>query len=268
MIRIRPVRTLFHAEGGWFRANWHFSFDQYWDPEYAGFGVLRVFNDDRLVPGAMWPMHPHRDIEGITYVAEGTFEHADSLGNGGVLPAGGVQRMTLGSGAWHSERNNSKTEPMRFIQMWIIPAKRGLAPTVEQRSFSSEERRNRLRPVLVPFPELAGPGAPAADDAVHVHQDAAVYAGLLDPRAAIGARLRDGFGGYLFAVHGSVAVAASKEKAGALEEGAAAQIVDEREVSLTAGDSGAELLLVEVPPVADHPNSPSGRDRTNSGGPP
>ncbi len=132
MIQVRSKEEIYHKEGGWFAANWHFSFDEYYDPQNMGFGTLRVFNDDRLVPGAVWPMHPHRDIEGLTYVVEGTFEHSDSMGNGGVLAAGSVQRATLGSGMMHSEMNHSKTEPMRFIQMWIMPRERGLPPSVEQ----------------------------------------------------------------------------------------------------------------------------------------
>src|SRR3989449_10092506 len=155
-----------------------------------GLGDLRVFNDDRLVPGAAWPMHPHRDIEGITYVAEGTFEHADSRGNGGILPPGSLQRATLGSGMEHSERNGSKTEPMRFIQMWIIPARRGLEPSVEQRSYSGPSRRDVLKPVLVPAPGYGGDGAPAAADAVTVHQDAAVHPGLLGPAGRVEHRFR------------------------------------------------------------------------------
>ena len=150
MITLRPRATIHHTEGGWFRANWHFSFDFYADPENTWFGDLRVFNDDTLVPGAVWPMHPHRDIEGVTYVAEGSFEHADSRGNGGILPPGSVQRATLGYGMEHSEGNHSQTEPMRFIQMWIIPSRRGLEPSIEQRSFSEEARRGRWLPVLVP----------------------------------------------------------------------------------------------------------------------
>ncbi len=242
MIKLRPARTLFHAEGGWFSANWHFSFDRYWDPEYAGFGTLRVFNDDRLVPGAVWPMHPHRDVEGITYVAEGTFEHADSLGNDGVLPPGSVQRMTLGSGAFHSERNHSPTEPMRFIQFWIVPARRGLEPGVEQRAFSVEARRDRLRPVLVPAPGYGAPDAPAAEGAVRVHQDAVLYAGALGAGVSVTQPIRPGFGGYLFVVHGD----ARLERGGALEEGGAAMISGEPEASLVAGELGAEVLLVEV----------------------
>ncbi|HJV05565.1 MAG TPA: pirin family protein, partial [Actinomycetota bacterium] len=134
MIKVRRDPEIYDVEGGWFHARWHFSFDRYRDPENTSFGTLRVFNDDRLVPGAVWPLHPHRDIEGLTYVVEGTFRHADDLGGDyELLPAGSAQRMTLGSGAWHSEQNASETEPMRFIQMWIIPRERGLPPSVEQK---------------------------------------------------------------------------------------------------------------------------------------
>jgi len=235
----RPRASLFHAEGGWFSANWHFSFDQYWDEANMGIGDLRVFNDDRLVPGAAWPMHPHRDIEGITYVAEGTFEHADSRGNGGVLHPGAVQRATLGSGMQHSERNGSKTEPMRFIQMWIMPSRRGLEPSIEQREFAAEVRRNALRPVLVPAPGFGGEDAPQAREAVTVHQDAAVYAGLLDPKKMVPHQFRRGFGGYLFVVHGALVRPE-------IDEGGAAKIANEPSIELEAGANGAEVLLVET----------------------
>jgi redox-sensitive bicupin YhaK (pirin superfamily) len=147
-LTIRRDRDIFGTDGGWYRARWHFSFDQYYDPQHVGIGMLRVFNHDTLVPGAVWPMHPHRDIEGVTYVVAGSFEHADSLGENGVLEPGGVQRMTLGSGAEHSERNHSQTEPMQFIQMWIMPNRRGLPPGVEQRQHTVEERHNRLLAIL------------------------------------------------------------------------------------------------------------------------
>jgi redox-sensitive bicupin YhaK (pirin superfamily) len=238
-IVLRPRASLFHAEGGWFSANWHFSFDQYRDEANMGIGDLRVFNDDRLVPGAAWPMHPHRDIEGITYVAEGTFEHADSRGNGGILHPGAVQRATLGSGMEHSERNASKTEPMRFIQMWIMPSRRGLEPSIEQREFSAEARRNVLKPLLVPAPGFGGDDAPKAEDAVTVHQDAAVYAGLLDPKTKVRHAFRPGFGGYLFVVHGSLVRPE-------LDEGAAAKLQNESAIDLEAGPMGAEVLLVET----------------------
>lgn len=243
MIQLRPRESLYHADGGWFSANWHFSFDTYRDAANTQFGDLRVFNDDRLVPGAIWPMHSHRNIEGITYVAEGTFRHADSMGNGGVLPPGSVQRATLGAGMMHSEQNGSETEPMRFIQMWIMPAQLDLPPSVEQRPFSDEERRNVLRPVLVPAPGFGADGAPSAEGAVTVHQDAAVYASLLDPDASVSLSLRPGFGGYLFVVHGGLE---RLGHAGALAEAGAARITDESEVELQAGSLGTELIVVET----------------------
>jgi quercetin 2,3-dioxygenase len=238
-IVLRPRASLFHAEGGWFSANWHFSFDQYWDEANMGIGDLRVFNDDRLVPGAAWPMHPHRDIEGITYVAEGTFEHADSRGNGGILHPGAIQRATLGSGMQHSERNGSKTEPMRFIQMWIMPSRRGLEPSIEQREFAPEARRNILRPVLVPAKGFGDSEAPQAEDAVTVHQDASVFAGLLDSSKAVRHQFRPGFAGYLFVVHGSLVRPE-------LDEGGAAKILEESVLELMPGPEGAEVLLVET----------------------
>jgi redox-sensitive bicupin YhaK (pirin superfamily) len=245
MVIIRSRKSLHHVEGGWFSANWHFSFDDYEDAENTWFGDLRVFNDDRLVSGAAWPMHPHRDIEGITYVGEGTFEHADSRGNGGVLPPGSVQRATLGSGMQHSERNGSKTEPMRFIQMWIIPARRGLEPSVEQACFPESERRNRWLPVLVPAPGYGAQDAPMNSAAVTVHQDAAVYATLLGPGESLTHRFRDGFDGYLFVVHGELSIT-RPQAAEVLDEGAAAKVMSERELTVKAGSAGAEALLVET----------------------
>lgn len=162
MITLRQAEDIYHVEGGWFSARWHFSFDHYHDPEFMGFGPLRVFNDDRLIPGAIWPMHPHRDIEGITYVVEGLFEHADSLGNNGHLLPGAVQRATLGSGMQHSERNGSTEKPMRFLQFWILPETPGLPPSLEQRQYTREDRTNRLLKVL----------DPEGADALKVHQDA------------------------------------------------------------------------------------------------
>jgi hypothetical protein len=242
---VRPRATIHHTDGGWFSANWHFSFDDYDDPQNTWFGDLRVFNDDTLVPGAVWPMHPHRDIEGITYVAEGMFEHADSRGNGGILPPGSVQRATLGSGMEHSEGNHSQTEPMRFIQMWIIPRERGLEPSIEQRSFSEAERRGRLLPVLVPAAGYGGSDAPVNPDAVTVHQDAAVYATLLDPGQAASHRFRPGFNGYVFIVRGAAHIATDVD-AVEVDEGGAAKVEGEREVTIRARDDGAEVLLVET----------------------
>ena len=172
-VLVRRDSEIASADGGWFKARWHFSFDRYYDRANMGIGKLRVFNHDTLAPGAIWPMHPHQDIEGITYVVAGTFRHADSAGNGGVFDAGAVQRLTLGSGLMHSEQNASETEPVQFIQMWILPDRRGLLPSLDQRQFTAEDRHNRLLQVLRPEgTEGEGPT---------VHQDASVYVSQLDP---------------------------------------------------------------------------------------
>ena len=231
MIKVRPKETIYHKEGGWFSAGWHFSFDEYYDPEYMGLGTLRVFNDDRLVPGAIWPMHPHRDVEGLTYVVEGTFRHQDSLGNGGVLPAGSVQRMTLGSGAYHSEQNGSETEPMHFIQMWIMPEERGLQPSVEQKVFTKEDRTNRLLEVIAP----GGRGG-----AVKVHRDASVYTCRLEQDKAVEQRLEEGFGAYFFVIEGEVDLNGER-----LAAGDAAIIQDERRLAINARQP-SELILVRM----------------------
>ncbi len=231
MIQVRRSDEIYHKEGGWFAANWHFSFDEYYDPENMGFGKLRVFNDDRLVPGAVWPMHPHRDIEGLTYVVEGTFEHKDSLGNGGILPAGSVQRMTLGSGAYHSECNGSQTEPMRFIQMWIMPRERGLPPSVEQRVFTTDDRTGRL---------LRAIGPDGAGGSVLVHQDAAVYVSRLDAGQTVGHAFAGGFGAYFFLIDGEAAL-----NGVVLTKGDAARIRDERRLAIEARQP-SELIMAEV----------------------
>lgn len=231
MIDIRRDKEIFDIDGEWFRARWHFSFDRYYDPEFVQFGTLRVFNDDRLVPGAVWPLHPHRDIEGLTYVVEGTFRHEDDVGGPpGPLPAGSVQRMTLGSGAWHSEQNASETEPMRFIQMWIMPRERGLPPGVEQKVFTTEDRTDRLLEVI------SGRGG----DAVLVHQDAAVLVSRLTTGARVEHDLAPGRGAYLYVIEGDIRVNGEE-----MRTGDAGRISNESTIGIdAAGDS--ELILVDV----------------------
>ena len=231
MIEVRPKESIYHKEGGWFAANWHFSFDEYRDPENMGFGTLRVFNDDRLVPGAIWPMHPHRDIEWLTYVVEGTFRHQDSLGNGGVFPAGSVQRMTLGSGAYDSEQNGSETEPMQFIQMWIMPEERGLPPSVEQKVFTKADRTNRLL-------EVIGPNG--RNGAVKVHRDASVYVSFLESEKSVELEVDRGFGAYFFLIDGEVDLNGNR-----LAAGDAARIWDEERLTISARQP-SELIVVRV----------------------
>jgi len=231
VIKARRDHEISDVDGGWFRARWHYSFDAYWDPEYERFGTLRVFNDDRLVPGAIWPMHPHRDVEGLTYVVEGTFRHRDDVGGApGPLPAGSVQRMTLGSGAWHSEQNASETEPMRFIQMWIIPAEQGLAPGVEQKVFTTEDRTDRLLKVI------SGDGG----DAVLVHQDAHVLVSHLTTGAEVEHDLGIGRGVYIYVIEGDVVVNGER-----METGSAGQIRDETSIGIAAR-AVSEIILVDV----------------------
>ena len=231
-ITIRRDAEISDVNGGWFRARWHFSFDTYHDPKYLQFGTLRVFNDDRLVPGAIWPMHPHKDIEGLTYVVEGSFRHEDDVGGApGPLPAGSVQRMTLGRGAWHSEQNASETEPMRFIQMWIMPAELGLEPGVEQKVFTEEDRTDRLLKVI------------SADggDAVLVHQDAHVFVSRLSNEGVeVRHELGDGRGIYLYLIDGDADVAGER-----MTTGDAAEIWDESTITIHA-NAETELIAIDV----------------------
>jgi hypothetical protein len=232
MLTIRRDREIFDTSGGWFRARWHFSFDQYRDPENDGFGAMRVFNDDRLIPGAVWPMHPHRDVEGITYVVEGLFGHQDSVGGPfGPLSAGSVQRMTLGSGALHSELNASKSEPMRFIQIWILPDAADLQPGVEQRVFTELDRTDRLLTVV----------SRDGGEAVTVHQDASVRVARLEPGVEVTQPIGPGRGVYVYLIAG----AASFDDE-AVSTGDAAKVTDQEDLHIAARDT-SELILVDVP---------------------
>jgi redox-sensitive bicupin YhaK (pirin superfamily) len=229
----RPESTIYKIDGGWFRARWHFSFDRYMDPRHMGIGTMRVFNHDTLIPGAVWPMHPHRDIEGITYVVAGEFEHQDSLGNGGVLLPGGVQRMRLGSGAEHSEGNHSKTDEMQFIQMWILPARRGLRPDVVQRQYTTADRTDRLLRFLKP--------EGAEGEGIDVAQDVSMYASQLSANMRVAHEFGPGRGGYLYLISGALDANGTP-----LKTGDAAYVRAAGSLEIVAG-STSELLLVDTP---------------------
>jgi quercetin 2,3-dioxygenase len=232
VITIRRDDEIFDISRDWFRARWHFSFDQYRDPENDGFGAMRVFNDDRLIPGAVWPLHPHRDVEGLTYVVEGTFGHQDNVGGPfGPLPAGSVQRMTLGSGALHSELNASKTEPMRFIQIWILPDTADLEPQVEQRVFTRDDRANRLLKVI----------GPEGGEVVRVHQDASVFVASLDAGVGVTHELGTGRGAYAYLIEGGATFDGH-----AVETGDAARVTEQPSLTIGATEP-SELILVDVP---------------------
>jgi redox-sensitive bicupin YhaK (pirin superfamily) len=234
MIQLRAAEGIHRSEGGWYSARWHFSFGSYRDPEQMGFGALRVFNDDRLIPGAVWPMHPHRDIEGITYVVEGTFEHADSLGNGGVLLPGAVQRATLGSGMQHSERNGSQDQPTRFLQFWILPDAADLPPSVEQQQFTREQRTDRLLRVVAPMQRVEA-------GEVGVHQDASVFATHLTPGQRVAHETGEGRGAYLYVIDGRATLNGEP-----IRTGDAAKVFEGESIEIEA-EAPSELILVDVP---------------------
>lgn len=232
MIKVRKDAEIYYKDGGWFRSKWHFSFDEYYDPKNMGFGTLRVFNDDVLVKGAIWPMHPHRDVEALTYIPEGTFRHMDGLENDYIMPTGSVQRMTLGKGAYHSEANGSEDEEVRFIQIWIIPREQGLEPSVESRQTTEEERTNTLLRVIGPDRD---------GGSLLVHQDAAMYVSHLEPGKAVEHSFADGFGGYLLVMKGAASV-----NDNALAYRDAAMIADEASITIAAGDEPADILMMEM----------------------
>jgi len=232
VIRIRRDEEIYEVDGDWFHARWHFSFDRYVDPENDGFGAMRVFNDDRLIPGAIWPLHPHRDVEGLTYVVEGLFGHEDDVGGPfGPLPAGSVQRMTLGSGALHSEQNASKDDPMRFIQIWILPDTPNLEPKVEQRVFTRDDRTDRLLKVI----------GPEGGDVVTVHQDASVSVTSLSPGVEVTHAIGEGRGAYVYLIDG----AATFDGEG-VTTGDAAKVTEQPTLTIRASEP-SELILVDVP---------------------
>ena len=171
MIEIRKADERGFADHGWLRSFHSFSFARYYDPEHVAFGPLRVINEDRVAPGQGFGRHGHNDMEIISYVLEGQLEHKDSIGTGSIIRPGDVQRMSAGTGVLHSEYNPSPSEPVHFLQIWIQPDRRGVAPSYEQKRFEAQEKRGRLR--LIASPD-------GRDSSVTIHQNARVYAGLFD----------------------------------------------------------------------------------------
>jgi len=235
MITIRKPEDIHLASGvienGTFLGRWHFSFGEYYDPESMGFGTLRVFNDDTLSPDAVWPLHPHRDIEVVTYCAEGEFRHADENGVGGVLKEGWVQHTTVGRGMWHSEINNRKDAEMRFIQMWILPETKGLEPAVEQKAVELAERTNRWLPVV----------SNQHRGALPIRQDAQVHVSALERGRSLTYEFTGNRGAYLAVIKGGPITISGAS----VSQFGAAKIATEERISIVSkGD--AELLLVDV----------------------
>jgi hypothetical protein len=231
MIDIRLAQDRGHAAHGWLDSHHTFSFADYHDDRFMGFGPLRVINEDRVQPGQGFGTHSHRDMEIISYVLEGELAHKDSLGNGSVIRPGHVQRMTAGTGVRHSEFNPSQDNLVHFLQIWILPERPKIAPGYEERMFEDEEKRGRLK-------LIASRGG--RDGSVVVHQDVDLYAALLAPGAEIEHAQRPGRRTWIQVTRGSVAVNDQPLAAG---DGAAA----EQEPTLAIRCSAdAEILLFDM----------------------
>ena len=232
---VRNPESIYQIEGqiekGTFHGRWHFSFGEYYDPRFSHFGTLRVLNDDTLSPGAVWPLHPHKENEVVTYCAAGEFRHADERGKGGVLRKGWVQHTTIGRGMWHSEINNLPDEPMRFIQMWFIPSKKGMTPSVEQKEVMRKERTNRLLPLV----------SNRHSGALRIISDAGVYSCVLQKEKTVKHALEKGRGAYLYILEGDDVIVNGNRL-----QALAAALVTEEELILIRAEGESELLLVDV----------------------
>jgi quercetin 2,3-dioxygenase len=231
MLTVRPNEARGRANFGWLDSRHSFSFGQYYDPDHMGFRDLRVINEDRVAPEGGFPPHNHRDMEIISYVLEGALEHKDSLGNGAAIRPGEVQRMSAGSGITHSEYNPSKDAPVHFLQIWILPESKNVAPGYEQRSYPSAERQGRLK--------LVG-SRDGRDGSVTIHQDVALYAGLLGMGDRVKHVLAPGRHAWLQLVRGAGTANGQWLRAG---DGAA--ISEESDIEIVA-DEPAEVLLFDL----------------------
>jgi redox-sensitive bicupin YhaK (pirin superfamily) len=232
MNTLRPATQRGHGNHGWLDSHHSFSFGDYYDAEHMGFGPLRVINEDRVEPGMGFGTHGHRDMEIISYVLDGELSHKDSMGTGSVIVPGDVQRMSAGRGVQHSEFNPSKTARVHFLQIWIEPSQRGITPSYEQANVPAEAKRGRLALIAAP----AGAGG-----AVVLHQDAKVYATLLDGTESVTHALAAGRRAYVHVARGSVNVNGLE-----LGPGDAVRIESEAEVRMAEG-RGAEVLLFDLP---------------------
>jgi redox-sensitive bicupin YhaK (pirin superfamily) len=231
MLAVRRADERGRSEMDWLDSRHTFSFADYDDPKYRGFRALRVINEDRVRGGSGFGAHPHRDMEIISYVLEGALEHKDSMGTGSVIGPGDVQRMSAGTGVVHSEWNHSKSDPVHFLQIWIIPDRRGIAPGYEQRRLPPAETAGRLRLLA---------SADGREGSVTIHQDAALYGARLASGQAVRHELARGRFGWVQVVRGAAAVNGVALAAG---DGLAA--AEEQALEISAAED-AELLLFDL----------------------
>lgn len=231
MITIRKSEERGHFDFGWLDTYHTFSFDQYHDPAHMHWRSLRVINEDRVQPAHGFPTHSHRDMEIITYILTGALEHRDSIGNGSVIRPGDVQRMTAGRGVSHSEFNPSDAEPVHLLQIWILPQSDGLPPSYEEKHFSEAERRGRLRLIAA---------SDGRDGSVTIHQDAQVYAAILDAGQTVVHSLDEARYAWVQVARGTIRLGQEE-----LKQGDGAAIRKESELVVTAHDQ-AEVLLFDL----------------------
>jgi redox-sensitive bicupin YhaK (pirin superfamily) len=231
MITIRRSEERGGGDFGWLNTHHTFSFDQYHDSRFMGFRSLRVINEDLVQGGQGFPMHPHRDMEIITYLLDGALEHKDSMGNGSIIRPGDGQRMSAGTGVRHSEANASKTDAAHLLQIWILPDRRGHEPGYEQKAFPEAEKRGKLR--LIASPD-------GKDGSVTIHQDAKLYASLLQPGQEVKHELEKGRYAWLQVAKGAVELNGQS-----LNQGDGAAVSDERQL-VVKGTADAEVLLFDL----------------------
>jgi redox-sensitive bicupin YhaK (pirin superfamily) len=231
MIHIRRSEDRGLADHGWLHSQHSFSFAHYHDPEWMGWGNLRVINEDHIAPGTGFGTHGHRDMEIISYVLQGELAHKDSMGNVKGIPPGDVQRMSAGSGVMHSEFNHAPNATTHFLQIWIEPNVRNIAPSYEQKTFTTAEKTGRLRLVA---------SSDGAEGSVTIHADAALYAGLLDADQRAQVAIAPGRKAYVHLVRGAL-----KVNGQALETGDAAVMADETQIELSDAQ-GAEVLVFDL----------------------
>jgi redox-sensitive bicupin YhaK (pirin superfamily) len=231
MMIVRKSGERGHANHGWLDSRHTFSFADYYDPAHMGFRALRVINEDRVAPGQGFGRHSHRDMEIISYVLDGGLEHKDSMGTGAVIHPGDVQRMSAGTGVTHSEYNASRKSPVHFLQIWIQPDRRGIAPSYEQKTFSQADKSGQLR--LVASPD-------GANDSVTVHADARIYAAVLATGEVANHELAAGRHAWVHTVRGRARVNGVD-----LSAGDAVALSEERTVRIEGIDA-AELLVFDL----------------------